>query len=970
MRLVAFAGLSRLPSAPPSTVYDLHHVRLGALGAARCPAPVPLLGAWPQTRPWLGSMALGAAARRLYRGVEAAEWTRTGVLLVSGRGDAVGEESRLAVVRREVPAQAVPVSVLPEPPLPGEEGTMAERIEPIEDRRGEDVGGLPSGGTALSPVPEAERRPYAEAHPAILSAYAVEGPDEEPRLPYGYAVSYKLVPLTETREAGAPVYVSICGATSARATVIHLATSDSVDAVDVYRTFPLNLTHGGTVGGFPVPVASAQPVWLSSGSSDPEQPAPEGYFFVDRLSLVSVADESAFTRTLLAQPASDVPAGWGADEDGQTDVLWCSTSGTWTTGRILAPCFFADYAERSVRATFTAVPGSGDVPDTGTAYVCCEARLVAVGATSTTTGTLRLAVRLARADGTPLSDAERWSASVIAGATVRFATGNGNAAPQRSSAWIDRSGLGVFPGNANTEEKQLAYANGYSARLYDQAPTADASFPGLLGVVYVGGEAAPWTWRTPGARHAFASGSVMLYGNVRTPTKAPAVALVVGEGAISGSTASARVFDACLEYATPSGAVRGPRLRLPSLHAVQIRRADAERALLLVHEGEDRVFARLTADADGLYRMPGLKAPYTWASALMNLLITGWSGSTYDPDAAPGEGSTLPPYAATLDEPDAVLLSAPNRPREVTYDQYRLPGGKAVAGLYAARQGEEDPVRVYDFYTLSDGGLFACSRVERDVALVPVSLTEGATVGTYKDAHVAVTDHGLALATRDGRVLVAAGRSLTDITSGLVGEAVEEPLWSTPPLLAYHVRRRMLYALTPSGLYGYAFDRSAWMEHHATTGTRLGYVRAPLTGTSDDALDGIVVVATAGGADVGAAVAVASESSVDAGDTGGGTPARLVLQHTTETGEPVRLVRLSARYDAAAGTAAENAASTAVVAGLSTDETRAAALPEVDVPLYGDDHATTPRGLAGTRYRVAVEGFERLRALDVTFSPA
>lgn len=1000
MSLTQFRGLARVPGAPPDTLYDLRHARLGAVGAHRCPAPVPLSGAWPLSGPWLGSMALASSRARLYRDVEASEWTRTGVLLVTGRGEDADEggrggaagNPRLALVRREVPAQALPVPP-PEAAPPG--GGLAEPVDPVEDAREGEVGDLPSSAAALATVPAQERRPFAEAHPAILSAKAVDGGDVEPRLPAGYAISYKLVPLTEGREAGAPVYVSACGSYSAaRAVALSLVCSDSVDAVDVYRTFPLNLSHAPPSGGglgFPVPVASGEPVWLLAGDATPQMPAPAGYYRVDRITLATSSAAEAFTASAYAEPGTDVPEAWRAGEGGATDVLWLSAVWVAIAGRLPAPCYFADYAERSVRATFTSVPAGDSLPAEGATYVCCEATVVAVGATPTTEGVRRLAVRLCHADGTPLLPEERWSAAGIAGAEVVFEAGNDGPVPQRRGYWLDRSALGVFPASAGTDEKREAYAAAYSRPLYAHDPTADASFPALPGVAaYLGGEAAPYTWRTMGARYAFASGAVMLYGDVRTPTKAPAVALVVQDGDLGGTGGTyARTFDACLEYATPSGAVRGPRIKLPQLHALQIYRQDAERALLLLHENSDRVFARLTADENGLYRVPGLKAPYTWASALMNLVMFDWGGS-YNPDDAPGAGSVLPPHAATLDEPDVVLLSAVDRPREVTYDQYRLPGSRPVAGLHAARQGEEDPVRVYDFYTLTDAGVFACSREGRGVQVVPVMLTDGSpSAAPYAHAYAAATDLGLALATRDGRVLLVAGRTVTDLTAGLLGEAVPEPLWTTPPLLAYHVRRRVLYALAGGdsgggpdgggGLYGYALDRGAWTEHHAVAGAvggsaaRIGYVRARSAG----ALDAVVVVGGEG-AGAGDGVAVGSEALGQVPEAyEAGTPeASLVLQHTTDTGEHARLVRLVCLHDgvatyAGAGVAYRPASGGGPVrALLSTEAGRALVAAPVVVPLPGDGTVLSPRVIAGRRYRVEVAGFGRLLSLDAVFAPA
>lgn len=237
-------------------------------------------------------------------------------------------------------------------------------------------------------------------------------------------------------------------------------------------------------------------------------------------------------------------------------------------------------------------------------------------------------------------------------------------------------------------------------------PGGDVAAPGGLeesGLEFSAGAALPFQGR-------------LLFGAPEWPTLRPALILQTED------TDTGLDMRLAFEYDDNGVAVLGPDLAVanPGKLVALARGAEvALRVYVLVDDGEGgtdrKLYERVTASSTGVFvsGFGGDRTGLTFDSAEYS--SARLSDETDGPAGGPLDA------VDTITEPRAVFVSSPNRPREVTYGQFRAPQGSEVRLLAPARLAEAEGLRQYSAYLGSDTGVWTIRRegdafVTEDVA--------------------------------------------------------------------------------------------------------------------------------------------------------------------------------------------------------------------------------------------------------------
>lgn len=297
--------------------------------------------------------------------------------------------------------------------------------------------------------------------------------------------------------------------------------------------------------------------------------------------------------------------------------------------------------------------------------------------------------------------------------------------------------------------------------------------------------------RSPTARTMHWTGGVMYYGGGAWPTKEPAVTYL-STGGDNPTTVYLQ-----LEYETARGARFGPVRTIDNVDAFVAVVADAETRLNIYVDdgGTTRQYARVNPDPYGAYTRGSV---FTFTSQ------SSYSGTAREPD----------PVTAYIDEPDAVFLSAGNRPLEVTFDQFTVPEGQQVRLIAPARLAEEEGIRAYEFYVGTDRAIYVARPDDRKVALDAVTTDWGVKLSTLQHPVYASVPGGAFVVGTDGILHALSGRR----TDSIYVRGTEP--WKEIETLLYAPERRDLLVGTDAGLWAYDLDRQGvfgqrdlWVAH-------------------------------------------------------------------------------------------------------------------------------------------------------------
>lgn len=295
----------------------------------------------------------------------------------------------------------------------------------------------------------------------------------------------------------------------------------------------------------------------------------------------------------------------------------------------------------------------------------------------------------------------------------------------------------------------------------------------------------------------------MMYGGVRWPTKEVDVGLLETGGGVD--------LIIQYEYHTPKGEVCGPQLQLMDVRRLVVEFGGSETALLVWRQdtlGQYRLIERISSIDGGRY-----------VSSCGTCFTFDFSSSpqpSIQAQAGPCEAQDC------IEEGNAVFLGASLRPLEITYEQFRVPAKEEVRAIVPARLAEEEDLRSYTFYVMTDRSLYVGRRDGRAVTLESLSANFGVAQGFDGQALVCPVRYGVVLHGTDNHLYYMTGRQLTALDTSTVEHEDRSSfldLWDDVYDFAYHVRFGELWVATDTGVWVFGLDRrSGWVANYNLNG--------------------------------------------------------------------------------------------------------------------------------------------------------
>lgn len=304
------------------------------------------------------------------------------------------------------------------------------------------------------------------------------------------------------------------------------------------------------------------------------------------------------------------------------------------------------------------------------------------------------------------------------------------------------------------------------------------------------------------ARAMYDHGGKMLYGNVMWPLKAPQVY------AASGSGSS---FILRYEYDIPGlGVVYGPATNVSASGKVAWQ---GERALVVIIPGTNVIAERMTPDvARGVYvtsavNEAGEKTNVTFHSAM-------------DDNAAGNEvfSGTVVDYVT---EPNVVLISAQDRPLELTSDQFVVDDDEVLA-ILPPRVEEEDSSVAYDIVVVSTRYVIGYQRLGDayvEAHRIRHNLGVHRRIDSSEDLSQIIAEPvsgGLCLCATSGRPYFMTGRRMIELDRE-VPEVFTSNIPGDPRIIdmAFDTHKNDLWVLLSSGvIWVYSFEQEGWYKQY------------------------------------------------------------------------------------------------------------------------------------------------------------
>lgn len=324
----------------------------------------------------------------------------------------------------------------------------------------------------------------------------------------------------------------------------------------------------------------------------------------------------------------------------------------------------------------------------------------------------------------------------------------------------------------------------------------------------------PYQYHGISAEVMAANGDIMMYGNVRVPTKRPSTGLVFYK-----EQAPFANIDFQLEYQDSQGNVfYGPKETFSAVESILFA-WQGETALLVFVGGE--LFERILPNTDGTYTTgyrPIEALDEGFQPAVSYIVNSDNDSTTFDEDP----NATVVDY---IQEPSLILLSESNRPMEVTYDSFLVKTDEVVRAILPARIAEQESLRAYDFYTMTNKTIRAYTRQGEDLrTIVPVhdiTFNLGVLQSTFTVVPgtepttitlATPTRFGVAFVGTDERLYHLIGRELTQLDIEIPGlfsgyggyrdivfDATENELW---------------VLFNNSAIEVYSFIQQGWVKNH------------------------------------------------------------------------------------------------------------------------------------------------------------
>jgi len=309
-------------------------------------------------------------------------------------------------------------------------------------------------------------------------------------------------------------------------------------------------------------------------------------------------------------------------------------------------------------------------------------------------------------------------------------------------------------------------------------------------------------------------GDIVLYGDVKYPTKRPTTGLMLYKSTIPFSN-----IEAQLEYLDNNGNVYyGPKETFTAVESIKFA-WQGENALLIFRGGD--LFERLTPNVSGVYKTSFQQDELQdegFIPSVSYIVNADNSSVTYDEDP----GATLTDY---ISEPNAVFLSQSGRGMEISFDSFFLKSDEVVRSIMAARLAENESIRDYDFYVFTDKSITLYKRTGSDLrTILPVhnvTTSFGVEQNTFTHksgedptTHTLITNtrFGIAFVGTDGNVWSLIGRDLVQLDIEIPG------LFLTDVRdIEYHPSKDELWVLVgPATIWVYSFIQQGWVKNYNT----------------------------------------------------------------------------------------------------------------------------------------------------------
>lgn len=324
------------------------------------------------------------------------------------------------------------------------------------------------------------------------------------------------------------------------------------------------------------------------------------------------------------------------------------------------------------------------------------------------------------------------------------------------------------------------------------------------------GQSGTFTYLAPVAKTMFNHAGRMLYGNIKAPTKEP-------YGLSFDFAGGSPKIAAQLEYETPLGPVYGPFKEFGQPTRAMFYWQGEDAINIFFDDGGTWVLLeRIEPNHDGRY-----------VSGFQDEGSTNGVGThavTYI-DEAPGnfsssEAPTVGPFTDSdfVELPNLVLMSAQNRPYEVTYAGFVVPnstndGDSEVVAISAARLDEEESLSAYQFYVLTNRDVYV---VNRDDTLATLDLViKGVGCKRGNDdwpLAIPVTD-GICFAGTNDHVYFLSGRQFRKLDFVINDVPSHRKLFTNVRDITYNVDENELQVATETGIWCYDFDQEGWFTH-------------------------------------------------------------------------------------------------------------------------------------------------------------
>lgn len=339
-----------------------------------------------------------------------------------------------------------------------------------------------------------------------------------------------------------------------------------------------------------------------------------------------------------------------------------------------------------------------------------------------------------------------------------------------------------------------------------------------------------YQYHGPSAEVMAAQSDVIMYGNVRLPTKRPTTGLVLHREQVPFAT-----IEAQLEYVDNNGHVYyGPKDSFAAAESLLFA-WQGESALLIFRGGT--LFERLTPNEFGMYVTGYIRQDSDdegFAPQVSYIANADNSSVTFleDPNA------TLVDYYT---ESNAIFLSASERGMEVTFDSFFVKASETVRAIVPARLAEDESIRDYDFYVMTDRSITLYKRTGDSLrTVVPVhnvtnklgvkENTFTALSGTNATTHTLATStrFGVAFIGTDDRVYHLVGRQLTQLDLEIPGLFDSHGGYRD---IEYHANCDEIWVLFNNAvIWVYDFVQQGWTRNHSLTNVHFNLYYRESTG--------------------------------------------------------------------------------------------------------------------------------------------